>query len=113
MKKFVANRDVLLDMIADPAFYTTCPEFADLRDATLAAYADFKGRRGCCGGPVHLMIPSLDKAMERLHDLINADNRAALDRVRAFLSTKRRTHYDQVHIYYRKNSGGFPDRVIF
>lgn len=113
MIRLTANRDILLAMIAAPDFYQACPEFADLQEATLAAYADFAKARTCCGGPVHLMFPALDAAMARLQQLQAAGNTDALDRVKQFLSTKRGASYHTVALYYRKGREGHPARIVF
>lgn len=113
MRRFAANRDILLDMISRPDFYETCPEFVDLQEAALAAYADYASGKKCCGGPVHKMFPVLDAAMARLKQLQAEGNQVALDKVKQFLSTKRGTKYDTVAIYYRKVSAGLPDRIVF
>lgn len=113
MTRLVANRDVLLSLVSDPAFYTACPEFADLQEATLQAHAEFAKIKRCCGAGVERMFPSLDAAMARLQQLKAGGNTAALDKVKQFLSTKRGPTYHEVAIYYRKTSAGPPDRVVF
>lgn len=100
--RLVLDRDDLVELIGEPAFFEQCPDFAWLRNAAAQTHQLYvaSGQRRCCGPDWKIIRPLIDLFFQSLQEL-KATNPDGLAKVRLYLTTKKGKNYDRIAIYYR------------
>ena len=111
------DRSHLVAMLRDPAFFIAVPEFAYLQpnavDA-IAAASIAKSRGACesCGDLWQYFRPVVDAVMLKLPEFI-AEEAAALEHIRAYLTQKKQYDVKAVVVYYRGSNKGSIKKLTF
>lgn len=100
--RLTLDRDDLVEIVSDPAFFVACPSFAWLQNAALQTKQlyDASGQRRCCGPDWKIIRPLIDEFFRALQET-KAQNADDLAKVRLYLATKKGKNYGRITIYYR------------
>jgi len=103
-KRLKLDRDHIIAMARDPAFYEAAPSFAYLKDAALASYQMFLDAKDCirCGGEWKFMQGIVDAVFIKIKELKSTDPEK-LEEVRGFLESKKGYRPKPIVIYYRRS----------
>lgn len=106
-RKLTLDRQHLVAMLSDPAFYEACPYFLWLRRTAMRTYEQYQSpasRNNCraCGPNFAVMKPVVDAFFTNLKDLkeLNPDT---VECVRKYLERKKGYKVDYVVIMYRSS----------
>ena len=98
------NRDHMIAMLSDPAFYTAVPELTYLRDVGLETAGAYRAddEASCCGGSFAIMQGVVGAFYLKLHEWrdVSPD---VLEKVRGYLNGKKGYIANPVVIRYRMN----------
>ena len=116
-RKLTLDRQHLIKMLADPAFYTSCPYFLWLRNTALRTYAQYErgGRNDCrgCGADFRVMKPVVDAFFTNLKELRELDPNT-VECVRRYLENKKGYPIALVVIMYRSSrTESHPQKLRF
>lgn len=101
-RRLVLDRQHLIQMLGDPEFFTSCPQFLWLRRSALAAKEmyDESARRRCCGGDWNIMRPVVDAFFNNLRELQEVSEEH-VQPVKVYLQNKKNSAIGTVVIHYR------------
>jgi hypothetical protein len=114
-RRLVLDRQHLVDMLGDPSFFESCPEFLWLRQTALQTKAiyDENSKTVCCGRAWPIMQPVVDAFFKNLKELKELGQKN-VQSVRDYLETKKGVQYGKIVIYYRATrSQPHPQRFTF
>lgn len=99
-REIVLDRELIIDLLTDPKFYTACPAFTELEVESYRLERSYRNAPGCCGGRTVVMEPVTLPFVTKLQAALSED-RATVQAVRKFLHDK--THYTNktIRVYYR------------
>ena len=96
------DRQHLIQMLADPSFYTQCPHFLWLRNTATKTHDRYKEKKRTCCPDFSIMLPVINAFFNNLKELKDIEPEA-LERVRKYLETKKKKPIATVVIYYRSS----------
>ena len=102
IREIVLDRELMIAVVTDAAFYTACPAFADLEVEAYRLEKLARTTRGCCGARARVMLPVIDPFITRLHAARTADP-ALVAAVRRFILAKKRYADLPIRVYYRSS----------
>lgn len=114
-RELILDRQHLVKMLADPAFYVSCPYFLWLRNTALRAHERYEsnGRNDCrgCGPDFRVMKPVIDAFFTNLKELKELDP-STVECVRQYLEDRKGYPISLVVIMYQ-SSGTHPQKLRF
>jgi hypothetical protein len=112
--KLVLGRDQLIPVILSEHLYQVCPEYAPVGELVDLSRPTWEKsyQESCCGGDPRILFAALDTFMAVTRQLLIMQPQA-IDRLRGFLGAKFGSAATPTWIYYRKDTRGRPDRLMF
>lgn len=99
-REIVLDRELIIELLTDPKFYTACPQFQALEVEAYKLERSYRSAPGCCGGRTIVMDPVTTPFVTQLQAALSAD-RAAVQAVRRFVLAKKHYTDKPIRVYYR------------